>query len=73
MAMISAGLFAKTAKLDGRDVYYESQGKGARTLVLIHGWTCDHTFWDAQSPALAAKYKVLALDLPGHGRSSAAG
>jgi pimeloyl-ACP methyl ester carboxylesterase len=72
MAMISAGLFGKTAKLDGRDVFYEAQGKGAKTLVLIHGWTCDHTFWSGQVAALASKYRVLAVDLPGHGRSASA-
>jgi len=72
MAMISAGLFGKMARLDGRDVFYEAQGKGARTVVLIHGWTCDHTFWSGQTAALAAKYRVLAVDLPGHGRSAAA-
>jgi pimeloyl-ACP methyl ester carboxylesterase len=72
LLLISAGLFANTAKLDGGDVYYEAHGKGPRTVVLIHGWTCDHTFWREQEQALAAKYKVIALDLPGHGRSSAA-
>ena len=72
MAIVSAGLFGKTAKLDGREVYYEVHGKGARTVVLIHGWTCDHTFWSGQVTALAAKYRVLAVDLPGHGRSGAA-
>lgn len=70
--LIPAGLFAKTAKLDGGDVYYEAQGKGSQTLVLIHGWTCDHTFWEGQAKQLAAKYKLIAIDLPGHGRSSAA-
>lgn len=69
---ISAGLFGKTARLDGRNVYYEAQGAGPRAVVLIHGWTCDHTFWSAQAGALAKKYKVIALDLPGHGRSEAA-
>jgi pimeloyl-ACP methyl ester carboxylesterase len=40
--------------------------------VLIHGWTCDHTFWDAQMAALMSRYRVLAVDLPGHGRSDPA-
>lgn len=69
---LSAGLFAKTAKLDGKDVYYETNGNGAKTVVMIHGWTCDHTFWSAQVPTFSRQYKVIALDLPGHGRSAGA-
>lgn len=71
MLAISAGLSGKTAQLDGRDVHYEAQGRG-RAVVLIHGWTCDHTFWSGQVASLAKKYKVLAVDLPGHGRSASA-
>jgi pimeloyl-ACP methyl ester carboxylesterase len=41
---MSLPLLAGTAVLDGGKVYYASVGKGARTVVLIHGWTCDHTF-----------------------------
>ncbi len=70
---ISTGLSAKTARLDGKDVYYEISGKGAKTVVMIHGWTCDHTFWSAQIQAFSEQYKVIALDLPGHGRSAPAG
>lgn len=65
-------LLAGTALLDGRRVYYASAGEGSRTIVLIHGWTCDHTFWDAQVAALKGRYRVLAVDLPGHGRSDPA-
>ena len=50
----------------------ESGTVGARAplLVLVHGWCCDSSYWDAQIPALAATHPVLTLDLPGHGRSS---
>ncbi|MGC8759506.1 MAG: alpha/beta fold hydrolase [Bryobacteraceae bacterium] len=65
-------LLAGTALLDGNRVYYTAAGQGARTVVLIHGWTCDHTFWDAQVTALKGRYRVLAVDLPGHGRSDPA-
>lgn len=62
--------YGKTAKLDSNAVFYEATGKGPQTLVLIHGWTCDHTFWTSQVPVFATKYKVLAIDLPGHGKSA---
>lgn len=69
---LSLSLFAKTAKLDGKDVYYEVSGKAARAVVLIHGWTCDHSFWAAQIPEFSKKFKVIAVDLPGHGGSAPA-
>ena len=41
------------------------------TVVLIHGAQNDHSVWALQSRYLAHHgYSVLALDLPGHGRSS---
>lgn len=57
------------AKVDGVRVHYKSYGTGSPAVVLIHGWTCDMTFWRAQIPALAAKRRVIAVDLPGHGAS----
>ena len=57
------------ASVDGINVHWTSSGSGPQTLVLIHGWTCDDTSWSAQVPALSKKYRVLTLDLPGHGKS----
>jgi pimeloyl-ACP methyl ester carboxylesterase len=37
--------------------------------VFVHGWTCDSSSWTAQLPAFAEDYRVITLDLPGHGRS----
>lgn len=40
------------------------------TVVLLHGAGLDHTVWALQARALAHRGRnVLALDLPGHGRS----
>jgi pimeloyl-ACP methyl ester carboxylesterase len=50
-------------------VHYDDSGSGSQAVVLIHGWTCDQTFWRRTTPAIAAKYRVLAVDLPGHGKS----
>jgi pimeloyl-ACP methyl ester carboxylesterase len=42
----------------------------AEATVLLHGAGLDHRMWAGVSPALAAAgRRVLALDLPGHGRS----
>lgn len=56
---------------DGNDVPYVVRGGGATTVVLVHCWMCDRTFWDAQIPALEERYRVIALDLPGHGEAGA--
>jgi pimeloyl-ACP methyl ester carboxylesterase len=40
-------------------------------VVLIHGWSCDSSYWEAQVPALRDRYRVVTLDLAGHGDSGA--
>ncbi len=65
-------LVAETALVDGRKVHYSSYGRSAKTLVLVHGWTCDETFWASNIPGLSKRYRVLTVDLPGHGQSDAA-
>jgi pimeloyl-ACP methyl ester carboxylesterase len=59
------------ATVDGIQINSASTGKGPKTVVLVHGWTCDETTWSEQVPALSKKYRVLTLDLPGHGKSGA--
>lgn len=43
-------------------------GKGVPVL-LLHGWTCDSHDWSWQLPAFESTYRVVAVDLRGHGRS----
>ncbi|MEU6773180.1 alpha/beta hydrolase [Streptomyces sp. NPDC046759] len=38
-------------------------------LVLLHGYARSLTDWDASASLLTAAHRVLAVDLPGHGRS----
>ncbi|MFN2408118.1 MAG: alpha/beta fold hydrolase [Pyrinomonadaceae bacterium] len=59
----------KFAKLDTTKIYYLDQGKGSDAFVLVHGWGSNHDFWRAQVPDLAKRARVIALDLPGHGKS----
>jgi pimeloyl-ACP methyl ester carboxylesterase len=60
---------AHGATVDGIPLHSSSHGAGPTTVILVHGWTCDDTTWETQVPALAKQYRVLTLDLPGHGRS----
>lgn len=57
------------ASLDGKKIHYTNYGAGAQAVVLVHGWTCDETFWQFQVPALKQRHRVITIDLPGHGKS----
>ncbi len=58
---------AKSA--DGVAIAYEVHGQGPTTLVFVHGWSCDRTYWRRQIDAFSTDYRVIALDLAGHGAS----
>ena len=52
------------------DLYYEDHGSG-EPVVLIHGYPLSGASWEKQVPALlAARYRVIAYDRRGFGRSS---
>jgi pimeloyl-ACP methyl ester carboxylesterase len=55
--------------VDGIKIHSSSAGKGPKTVILVHGWTCDETTWNSQVPELSKEYRVITLDLPGHGQS----
>ncbi len=62
-------------ELDGRTAYAYTGGKALDVtlpgVVFVHGALNDHSVWILQSRYLAHHgYAVLAVDLPGHGRSS---
>lgn len=70
-ALLAAGLrFGTIEGPRGALRYYEG-GEG-RTLVLLHGSGSQAGDWHGVVPALARRYRVLALDLPGHGESGPA-
>jgi pimeloyl-ACP methyl ester carboxylesterase len=60
---------AHAAAVDGANVHWTSNGTAKQAVILVHGWTCDESSWDAQVPVLSQKYRVITLDLPGHGKS----
>jgi len=49
----------------GISVRYSDTGTGI-PLLFIHGWLMSHRVWVLQA-SLASGYRVIALDLPGHG------
>ncbi|MCU7844468.1 MAG: alpha/beta hydrolase [Candidatus Thiodiazotropha sp. (ex Monitilora ramsayi)] len=54
---------------DGTPISYEIRGSGQTTLVFVHGWSCDARYWRMQWPVFSGKYRVVTLDLAGHGHS----
>jgi pimeloyl-ACP methyl ester carboxylesterase len=54
---------------DGIPIAFDATGHGARTLVFVHGWSCDRTYWRHQVGPFADAYRVVAIDLAGHGQS----
>lgn len=54
---------------DGLEIRFDVQGEGEPVLIFVHGWCCDRSYWKAQVPYFSQKYKVVAIDLAGHGES----
>lgn len=51
-------------------LYWRQDGASSRpALVLLHPALCDHTVWDRMLPFLADHFRVIRIDMPGHGAS----
>lgn len=55
--------------IDGVPISYEQSGSGRICLVFIHGWNCDSRYWRRQVPYFNVNYRVITIDLAGHGHS----
>lgn len=51
--------------------YLESGPADAPVVLLLHGFGDNAFSWDGWASPLSGKYRVIALDLPGHGLSAA--
>ncbi|HEY1345998.1 MAG TPA: acetoin dehydrogenase dihydrolipoyllysine-residue acetyltransferase subunit [Streptosporangiaceae bacterium] len=60
----------ETAEVGGRKVTYVGVGQDGDVVLLVHGYGGDRNSWLFLQEPLAARYRVYALDLPGHGSSS---
>ena len=66
----SQGAVSGTATSPDRiPIRYHAAGKGDPALVFVHCGGCERGFWDGQVAHFAAKHRVVALDLAGHGQS----
>jgi pimeloyl-ACP methyl ester carboxylesterase len=54
---------------DGVHIEYQVYGHGEPAVVLVHGWSNNANYWNAQLGELKARYTVVTLNLAGHGAS----
>jgi len=58
------------AEVGGRKISYAGAGQDGDVVLLIHGFGGDKNSWLFLQEPLAARHRVYALDLPGHGASA---
>ena len=66
---VHAPVQAEIAKVNGIELHYDVQGSG-EPLILLHGFLECSSLWAPVVPELAKRYKVITVDLRGHGRST---
>jgi pyruvate dehydrogenase E2 component (dihydrolipoamide acetyltransferase) len=54
----------------GRKIAYAGAGQDGDVVLLVHGFGGDRNSWLFLQEPLAARFRVYALDLPGHGTSA---
>lgn len=70
-AKVTGPIIDSVASSDGVMIHYEVIGKGEPTLFLVHGWSCDRSYWKNQVGEFAKTNQVVTIDLGGHGKSGA--
>jgi len=54
---------------DGAEIVFEAKGLGDVSLIFLHGWSCDRSYWRNQIKYFSKNYRVVTVDLAGHGSS----
>ena len=67
--LLSSPVSAETARVNGIDLHYRVTGAG-EPLVLLHGFGSCAAEWASTADALAKSYRIIAIDLRGHGQST---
>ncbi len=53
----------------GVSINYNDSGQGDTTLLFVHGWCINNTYWKDQEAYFGKNYRVVSLDLGGFGKS----
>jgi pimeloyl-ACP methyl ester carboxylesterase len=51
-------------------IHHVVTGRARPPIVLVHGFACAHSDWDAQVAHLSPRHQTVAVDLRGHGAST---
>lgn len=62
----------KTTTYKNEKVTFLEKGKG-KAVVLLHGFLGSHKIWEQTINDLSKSYRVIAIDLPGHGHTDCVG
>jgi pimeloyl-ACP methyl ester carboxylesterase len=69
-AALAAAAQERTTTVEGTSIAYRAWGDPAdRSIVLVHGGAAHARWWDHIAPLLASGWRVVAIDLSGHGDS----
>ena len=52
------------------EIFYDDIGKEDQVVVFLHGFLESSKIWNEYADKLSSKYRVILIDLPGHGKSS---
>lgn len=61
---ITTNLVSNNVRID-----YTDTGTGDTTLLFVHGWCINKTYWEKQVAYFGKRYRVVTIDLPGFGKS----
>jgi pimeloyl-ACP methyl ester carboxylesterase len=61
--------FKTKSILSNPSISYIDEGSGKETIILVHGLASNAGFWRYNIPELSKRYRVIAVDLPGYGKS----
>jgi haloalkane dehalogenase len=65
---MTAALISEVVEVHGLRLHYTTAGTG-ECILLLHGWPTSAYLWRNVMPQIAANNRVIALDLPGFGKS----
>ena len=61
---ITTNLVSNNVRID-----YTDTGTGDTTLLFVHGWCINKTYWEKQVAWFGKRFRVVTIDLPGFGKS----
>jgi pimeloyl-ACP methyl ester carboxylesterase len=67
---IPPGAAGRHLAVDGLTLRVADSGGGGKPVILLHGALGSLEDWETVSPLLGSRYRVIAIDRPGHGYSA---